>query len=568
MNKIYFYLFLTLIISSKSLPHFIFDGVESYHECQKGKEKLLFNIYGSLTEKVDFSQIKIDDYYLEDIGSFKCFLSENENNFNINRKNKITCYIYGSFPMYGYILEEPKIHGFDFLDKNGISTWPKDDQKKAFLIGECESKIELDDEPILLSSPSDVYSSIFTKIRIYIIDYIIKALPKRENTDIEKMQKEMQKAKTKHGLNEAETAYLVYKWLAKNIDYDCYNYFHGGKIAHDDKSTYSSGIGVCSGYSYLFRKMCTALGLEANYIHGYGKGRPGERPEKAKHGWNSVKINHAYYLIDVTWGAGRCKEDEYQRKYTDFYFGTRPEEFIRTHLPVDRKWQLLSKIVTIKEFTDTLKLTPAYYENKFKAILPDKSVYKVDGGKGKVTLKYSSSSNDTSISTKLFYVNENQNTLEQNSCLITKSKGSIQVNFVTNKKGNYRLLIYVGKYERLKSLVTEYLIKNDVDAKYTLSFPGDFGSIYTSEIELISPLTSTLRKGKSYMFRLRAKQLKNMYIVDGNKKIKLINNSGLFMRKVSIEGKLGIVRIVQSKSSSANETSSDDILFYQYKVSK
>ena len=68
------------------------------------------------------------------------------------------------------------------------------------------------------------------------------------------------------------------------------------------------------------------------------------------------------------------------------------------------------------------------------------------------------------------------------------------------------------------------------------------------------------------MFRLRAKQLKNMYIVDGSKKIKLINNSGQFIRKVNIEGNLGQVRIVQSNST--NETSSDDILFYQYKVSK
>ena len=561
------FLFLILIISSNSLPHFIFDGVESYHKCQKGKEKILFNIYGSLTEKVDFSKIKIDDYYLEDIGFFKCFLSENENNSNPSRKNKIVCYIYGSFPMYGYILEEPKIHGFDFLDNNGKSTWPKDDQKKTFLIGECESKIELDDEPILLSSSSNVYSNIFNKITIYKVDFIIKNLPKRENTSLEQMYKEMLKAKTKHKLNEAESAYLVYKWIAKNIDYDCYNHFHGGKLVHDDKSTYSSGVGVCSGFSLLFKNMCRALGLEANYVHGYGKGRPGQRPEKANHGWNSVKIYHSYYLVDVTWGAGSCNEDEYQKKYTDFYFGTRPDEFIRTHLPSDKRWQLLSNIVTIKNFTNTLKLTPAYYENKFKAIIPDLSVYNMKGnGKGKITLLYSESSKDISISTKLIYVNGSESIKEPNGCLITKSKGNIQINFVTNKKGNYRLLIYVGKYEPLKSLVTEYLIKSDVDAKIPQSFPTDLGSIHTSEIELIGPLTSTLKKGKSYMFRLRAKQLKNMYIVDGSKKIKLINNSGLFIRKVNIEGKLGQVRIVQSNST--NETSSDDILFYQYKVSK
>ena len=397
-----------------------------------------------------------------------------------------------------------------------------------------------------------------------IINELLITQAQYADMDIDEMFNRLNEAIEVYGLNEAESAYLVYKWIAQNIVYDCYNYFHGGKLLYDDKSTYSSGIGVCAGYSNLFKNMCGALGLEAEYVNGYGKGRPGESPEKSKHAWNSVKIDHSYYLIDVTWGAGRCREDEYKKKYTDFYFGTRPEEFIRTHLPRDKKWQLLSNIVTMKTFTNTLKLTSAYYENKFKAIMPDLSVYKVNG-KGKVTLLYSES-NDISLSAKLFYINGSESNQEQNSCLITKSKGKIQVNFVTNKKGNYRLLIYVGKYEALKALVTEYLVKNEIEAKIPQSYPGDFGSLHASEIELISPLTSSLRKGKSYLFRLRAKNLKNMYIVDGNKKIKLINSNGLFMRKVNIEGKLGQVTIVQSNSP--NETSKDDILFYQYKVSK
>jgi len=46
-------------------------------------------------------------------------------------------YIAGSFIDKGYILEEPKVHGFDFLSEEGKSTWPEIPEKKTFLIGEC-----------------------------------------------------------------------------------------------------------------------------------------------------------------------------------------------------------------------------------------------------------------------------------------------------------------------------------------------------------------------------------------------------------------------------------------------
>ena len=36
----------------------------------------------------------------------------------------------------------------------------------------------------------------------------------------------MQKAQQKYSLNQAESAYLVYKWLLENIEYDCYGLNH------------------------------------------------------------------------------------------------------------------------------------------------------------------------------------------------------------------------------------------------------------------------------------------------------------------------------------------------------
>ena len=105
-----------------------------------------------MTEKLNLRKIKIEDYLIDDMGLFKCSFSEIENPINSQRKHKIVCTITGAFTDKGYILEEPKVQGFDFLSEEGESTWPETPEKKTFLIGECGTKIELDDEPLLLAS--------------------------------------------------------------------------------------------------------------------------------------------------------------------------------------------------------------------------------------------------------------------------------------------------------------------------------------------------------------------------------------------------------------------------------
>ena len=47
--------------------------------------------------------MKVYDYLIEEMGYFKCFLQENENSKNKNRKNKIYCEIEGFYQRKGYI---------------------------------------------------------------------------------------------------------------------------------------------------------------------------------------------------------------------------------------------------------------------------------------------------------------------------------------------------------------------------------------------------------------------------------------------------------------------------------
>ena len=83
-------------------------------------------------------------------------------------------------------------------------------------------------------------------------------MPKRESLDILKMCLEMVAFKSTYSLNDAESAYLVYKWIEQNIKYD----YEGEK--NGDSSTalatvYKTGKGGYIGITELFKTMCDRL---------------------------------------------------------------------------------------------------------------------------------------------------------------------------------------------------------------------------------------------------------------------------------------------------------------------
>lgn len=104
-------------------------------------------------------------------------------------------------------------------------------------------------------------------------------------------------------------------------------------------------------------------------------------------------------LILYIWGSGSCNGGEtYTKKFTDFYFGPPPEAFIRRHLPLNNKWQLLPNIITLKQFTEFNRLSTAFFENNFKTISPDLQIIEV-AGKSKITLTYDKSNKNLGVKT-------------------------------------------------------------------------------------------------------------------------------------------------------------------------
>jgi hypothetical protein len=263
----------------------------------------------------------------------------NENSENEKRTHKIVCSIIGSFPIKGYILDEPEVSGFDFNDEKGESTWPKVIEKKIFLIGECGEKKELDFEPLFFGAADDFVSPI-KNVRKVIVNKALKSLPARTSVKKDDMKYQMKLAKNKFSLSPVETAYMLYKWEAENIAYDCYNYYHNTKnLDYTEDGAYTKGKGVCNSYSKIFESFGKYLGLEVAFIVGYTKGASyvqGKIPQSTNHAWNAVKIGTSYYLLDATWGSGSCNGDKFSKKLRDSYFCANPYGFIRSHLPPEK----------------------------------------------------------------------------------------------------------------------------------------------------------------------------------------------------------------------------------------
>ena len=227
------------------------------------------------------------------------------------------------------------------------------------------------EEPILLSSLSE-YSDPLDKVRKNIIDVALKNLPKRDVLDELKMILAMKKAKADYSFNEAESTYFVFKWIKNNIYFDCN--FSSDVNNDNDVNTYNKGEGSYYGISKLFMKMCEMLGLEVEYIKGYtfkilyiNNLREGG---KVNYGWNSVKIDNNYYLIDTV-KRENCITNEYTFN-EDKYFCPRPEAFIRLYFPQDSQWQLLPEAIDLEQFLSFGRLFSSFFKLGFKSISPDK----------------------------------------------------------------------------------------------------------------------------------------------------------------------------------------------------
>lgn len=189
-------------------------------------------------------------------------------------------------------------------------------------------------------------------------------------------------------------ARVIFKWITENIRYD-YKYYnkhnYKGKEpktfkCKDDKQCEAKRIvweikhidkvlrkkkAVCQGYAMLFKKMCDIAGLKSEMVVGYIRTEPYQIGTSGilDHAWNAIWIDSTYYLLDPTWAAGGCGENEdgkllfFQKSYNNYYWLTPAENFARNHYPQTSKWTLLPNYTK-----DSFATNPYYLPSEIQNI--------------------------------------------------------------------------------------------------------------------------------------------------------------------------------------------------------
>jgi len=175
---------------------------------------------------------------------------------------------------------------------------------------------------------------------------------------------------------EHERVRVIYRWITDNITYSYSN------RTIDPNKVLKKRKAVCIGYAVLFKEMLKNAGITSEIVTGYTKTEIkniGMKLKKPDHAWNAVKINQEWYLIDVTWAAGHrdAKTKKFNKMHDPVNFLTPAETFVKKHLPVEEKWQLLAEPVKKKDFIRA----PLYYSEWLKCdyrdIMPEKGFIKL-----------------------------------------------------------------------------------------------------------------------------------------------------------------------------------------------
>ncbi|WP_432411977.1 transglutaminase domain-containing protein [Rasiella sp. SM2506] len=166
-----------------------------------------------------------------------------------------------------------------------------------------------------------------------------KAQPQKANT--KNLAEQITRGKT----TDAEKAKSIFTWIATTIEYD--NELRLNRKLQKEIYTSEANVitqalrrkkALCGGYAFLFQQLCEDVGVKAEIIHGFTvqgteKKNTSGTPE---HTWNAVFLDGQWQLLDITWAVshGSLKNPQW------FWYHTKPSDFIKTHLPQNKKWRL------------------------------------------------------------------------------------------------------------------------------------------------------------------------------------------------------------------------------------
>ncbi len=152
-------------------------------------------------------------------------------------------------------------------------------------------------------------------------------------------------------LSQKERVRAIFVWITNNISYDIENAF-AINFYSDSRQIVEEVLrtrkGVCMHYAELFNDIASRCGIKSFVINGYTK--QNGFVDYIPHAWCAIMIDSVWSLTDPTWGSGYIRNAGFVRQMNDYYFMTKPELLIKSHMPFDPLWQFLNYPVSNQEF--------------------------------------------------------------------------------------------------------------------------------------------------------------------------------------------------------------------------
>lgn len=145
----------------------------------------------------------------------------------------------------------------------------------------------------------------------------------------------------------------IFNWVTSEISYDTQRLLldiptslagYGSPTNEIIRETIKNRKGVCQHYAELFNALLRRAGIESYVIGGYVR-NPGIN-DREGHAWNVVRSKDGWYFYDPTWAAGYVHQLNFIKRFDSSWYKVPPEEFIKTHIPIDPLWQFLKNPVT------------------------------------------------------------------------------------------------------------------------------------------------------------------------------------------------------------------------------
>jgi hypothetical protein len=339
-------------------------------------------------------------------------------------------------------------------------------------------------------------------------------------------------------------AYAIFFWLAQNIAYDTHGLFSGDFGDLTPAGVLQRREAVCAGYSRLFHALAGLMGLNSVEISGLAKGYSyASAGTLGAHAWNAVELDGHWQLIDATWGAGHLDEQgRFQRELDEFYFLTPPAQFIYSHFPDDRAWQLVSTELSRAEFEHLPDLEPAFFIRGLT--LAGAPV--LSGGRWSLELA------TTQDVVGSVHLESGGQRLPDRFGSVTRQGDRLRVSAVFPRAGRYTVQIYVAPAADSATLdrVGEFVVEASAGEGERAGFPRATTVLQAQGGALALPLTYYLSAGQAQPFDLRLPNATDVAVVDASEQWHHLTKSGdRFQGTVTTAA--GALRVFAAFNSSA-----------------